>query len=147
MQKEEWQGIAHWRANQPIFGRLSLWVLAAAALIASLLVLLAFIMPNSNGDCMGNLGYIALGVYLGGAMCVVNVGIALTGLARKETPRRPAISGLILSVPPAIGGVHLVFDGGGWLLLGMGAVAVFLVATVRMITLWTIQHFFPKSVP
>jgi len=124
-----------------------LWVLVAAAVITSLLVLVVFVAPSSEESCMGNLGYMALGLYLGGAMCLVNVGIALTALARKETPRRPAITGLILSVPPALGGVHLVCDGGGALLLGMGAVAVFIVAIVRIITLWTIQHFFPKLVP
>jgi hypothetical protein len=98
---------------------------------------------------MGNLGSIALGLYLGGTMCIVNVGIALTGLARKETPRWPAITGLILSLPPALGSVHLLYEihSGQWLLLGMGAVAVFLVVIVRIITRRTIQHFFPKSAP
>jgi len=62
---------------------------------------------------MGNLGYLAFGiipwrhdVYRQRRDCVDRVG-------RKETPRRPAITGLILSVPPALGGVHLLYDSQG----------------------------------
>jgi len=90
--------ILRWRAQEPIFGRVSLWVLAAAAAIN----VMSFLGPT------GSIRSFIVALYIGGLMCMLNVGIAIVGLARRESPRWPAISGLVLSVPPALGCIYLL---------------------------------------
>jgi hypothetical protein len=101
-QKQEWQSVIRWRLHQPLFGRLSLWVLAAAAVIAVISVPIARSHPEDG------LAIIGFGFWLGGIMCIVNIVISLIGLARRESPRWPAITGLSLSVLPALGLVYLL---------------------------------------
>jgi hypothetical protein len=103
-EKQEWQGIMHWRPHQPVFGRFSLWVLGAAAAIT----VVSFLIPLLGSYGESGMGFIVLGLGLGGIMCIANVVIALIGLARRESPRWPAIIGLVLSVLPALGGVYLL---------------------------------------
>jgi hypothetical protein len=103
-EKQEWQGVIRWRPRQPIFGRLSLWVLAAAAVIA----VISFLIPMFGSYGESGMGFIVLGWGLGGIMCIGNVVVALIGLARRENPRWPAVTGLVLSLLPALGGVYLL---------------------------------------
>lgn len=102
-QKQEWQGLIRWRPHQPVFGWLSLWVLAAAAV----LVVISFLIPMFGSYGESGMGFIVLGWGLGGIMCITNVLIALIGLARRESPRWPSITVLLLNVLPALGGVYL----------------------------------------
>jgi len=103
-QKQEWEGVIRWRPHQPVFGRLSLWVLAVAAIIA----VISFLIPMFGSYGESGMGFIVLGWGFGGIMCITNVLIALIGLARRESPRWPAITGLALSVFPELGGVYLL---------------------------------------
>ncbi|SRR6266566_487055 len=103
-EKQKWQGVTRWRPHQPVFGRLSLWVLGAAAVI----VVVSFLIPMLESYGESGMGFIVLGLGLGGIMCIANVVIALIGLARRESPRWPAVTGFVLSVLPALGGVYLL---------------------------------------
>ena len=98
-----------WRPQEPIFGRLSLWVLGAAAAIAVISFLITMLGDYGERGML----FLGLGLYAGSVLCIANVLIALTGLARRENPRWPAITGLVLSVFPALGGVYL-FCGAPW---------------------------------
>ncbi len=101
---QEWQGIIRWRPQQPVFGHFSLWLLGAAAVITAVLVAIPFF--GSYGE--RGMGFIVLGLGLGGILCIASFVVALIGLARRESPRWPAVTGLVLSVLPALGGVYLL---------------------------------------
>lgn len=103
-EKQEWQGIIRWRPRQPVFGRLSLWVFCFAAAVSSAFMLIPFV--GSFGE--SGFGYFALGISTGCFVCAANVGIALIGLARRESPRWPAVAGLALSALPSLGAVYLI---------------------------------------
>jgi len=103
-EKQEWRGVVRWRPQEPIFGRLSLWVLGAAAAIA----VISFLIPMLGSYGESGMAFVVVGLYAGGVLCMANVLIALIGLARRENPRWPAITGLVLSVLPALGGVYLL---------------------------------------
>jgi hypothetical protein len=90
--------ILRWREREPIFGRVSLWMLGAAAAI----IVWAIFGPR------GTMRSLVVALYVGGLMCMANVGIATVGLARRENPRWPAVTGLLLSLLPAIGGIYLL---------------------------------------
>jgi hypothetical protein len=68
----------------------------------------SFVIPMVGFFGADGLAFIVVGLYIGGIMCIANVLIALIGLARRENPRWPAITGLALSVLPALGGVYLL---------------------------------------
>src|SRR4051794_28459928 len=103
-EKQEWQGIMRWRPHQPIFGRLSLWVFGFAVFISLLFMLVPFF--GSFGE--RGFGFFVLGIIIGCFACVANVLIALIGLARRESPRWLAVTGLALSVLPALGAVYIL---------------------------------------
>ena len=103
-ENEESAGVIRWRPHRPIFGWLSIGMVFGAAVVAVLSVLIP--MYGSHGE--DGLAFIAVGWGLGGVMCIASVVISLIDLARRETPRWPAIVGLTLSALPALGGVYLL---------------------------------------
>ena len=103
-EKQEWQGVVRWRPQQPIFGRLSLWGLCAAGIIA----VLSLLMPMFWSYDESSLGIIVLGLGLAGILCIASFMAALLGVLRDENPRWPAVTGFVLSLLPAFGGVYLL---------------------------------------
>jgi len=95
--------ILRWRAKQPILGRISLWVLGATPLVT----IGSFFIPWHVSSGEGEMVPFIIGLGIGGLMCMVNAAIASVALARRENPRWPAITGLVLSLPPALGEVYL----------------------------------------
>jgi len=103
-EKEEWRGVIRWRPQQPIFGRLSLWAFGFVVAISSLVMLI--VLLGSFGE--RGFGYFVLGITIACIACAANVVIALIGFARRESPRWPAVTGLALSVLPALGAVYIL---------------------------------------
>jgi hypothetical protein len=106
---QEWQGVIRWREREPIFGRFSLWMLAAAAVI----VVVSFVIPFVGSFGESGMAFIVVGLWAAAILCIGNLAIASIGLARRESPRWPAITGLLLSVLPSLGGIYL-FCGAPW---------------------------------
>ncbi len=91
-------------APQVVFGRLSLLMLGAAAAVA----VVPFLITISGTFGEIGMGFTVLGIALGGFLCIASFMTAMIGLTRRESPRWPAITGLVLSILPALGGVCLL---------------------------------------
>ena len=102
-QSEQWPGVIRWRPHQPIFGRLSLrmpFVAAAVVMISSI--------PAFAADGEEGMAFFVVGLHLGGIVCMANIVLAFIAFSRHENPRWPAVTGLALSVLPALGEVYLL---------------------------------------
>jgi hypothetical protein len=64
--------------------------------------------PNARSYGEGGMAILVVGLFIGGIACIGSLVLALIGLARRENPRWPAITGLALSLLPAAGGVYLL---------------------------------------
>src|SRR3954464_77752 len=102
--EQEWRGIMRWRPQQRVFGRMSLWVLGVAAVITTI----CFLIPMLGSYGEPGLAILIVGLFIGGIACIGSLVLAIIGLARRENPRCPAITGLALSLLPALGGVYLL---------------------------------------
>lgn len=102
-ESEQWPGVIRWRPHQPIFGRLSVRMpfVAAAVVLISLI-------PTFAADGEEGMAFLVVGLHLGGILCMGNIVLAFIALSRHENPRWPAITGLALSVLPALGEVYLL---------------------------------------
>src|SRR4051812_11798544 len=103
-EKQEWRGIMRWRPQEPVFGRLSLWGLGVAAVIAAI----SFLIPMLGSYGEGGMAILIVGLFIGGIASIGSLVLAVIGLARRENPRWPAITGLLVSLVPALGGVYLL---------------------------------------
>jgi len=108
-EEQEWRGIIRWRPHQPVLGRFSLRVFCFAAVVT--LGSCSFPFIGSFGE--RGFGYFVLGICASCFLCLANVGIAVMGLVRRESPRWPAITGLALSALPALGAVYILC-GASW---------------------------------
>ena len=96
------------RLPRPICGRLSLWALAAAAAVVVLPVSMAVSLEFLGVIAVIRIGSFITGLYAGGIMSIASFVIGLIGLIRRESPRWPAVTGFLLSVIPAFGGICLL---------------------------------------
>ena len=87
------------------FGSLSLVVFCGA-----LLVMLYFPLTVSVRGYTGEraFGYALTGIFFGCIGCIPNLALAIIGITRQERPRWPAVTALLLSVLPALGGIYLL---------------------------------------
>ena len=102
-ESEQWPGLIRWRPHQPILGRLSLRMPFVAAAIA-----LISLIPALGADGEEGMAFFIVGLHFGGILCMANIALAFVALSRHENPRWPAVTGLALSVLPAIGEVYLL---------------------------------------
>jgi len=102
--QQEWRGIMRWRQREPVFGRMSLWVLGIAAVVATV----GFSIPMLGSYGEPGMAILVIGLFIGGIASISGLVLAPIGLARHENPRWPAITGLLLSLLPALGGVYLL---------------------------------------
>jgi len=85
-----------------------LWALAAAAAVVVLPVSMAVSLEFLGVIAVIRIGSFIIGLYAGGIMSIASFLIAFIGLVRGESPRWPAVTGLALSVLPALGGIYLL---------------------------------------
>ena len=102
-ESEQWAGVIRWRPHQPIFGRLSLRM----PFVAAALVLVSLMPALARGGEEG-MAFLIVGLHLGGILCMANIVLAFIAFSRHENPRWPAVTGLAMSVLPALGEVYLL---------------------------------------
>src|SRR3954467_4043612 len=92
------------QSTKATFGRLSLFVFGGSVAIA-----LFFLLTASSSGYGGANGfaYGVFGLIVGCFACALNIVIAIIGLVRRECPRWPAVTGLVLSLPPALGAIYI----------------------------------------
>jgi ABC-type tungstate transport system substrate-binding protein len=91
--------------NRAIYGPISLYLFVGAVAVA-----LFFMLTASSSGYTGatGFGYFIAGIVIGCFACVLSVVFAFIGLIRREYPRWPAITGLILSLIPALGALYIL---------------------------------------
>jgi multisubunit Na+/H+ antiporter MnhB subunit len=95
------------KVRKAAFGALSLLVFAGGVGITLLLA-----APPSGANGHETMGYAFTGLVVGGFTCILSLLFAIIGLIRRERPRWPAITGLVLSFLPAFGAVSLLLATG-----------------------------------
>jgi hypothetical protein len=80
---------------------------SADAIVAAAIALISLIPAFRAGGEEG-MAFFVVGLHLGGILCMANIVLAFIALSRHENPRWPAVTGLALSVLPALGEVYLL---------------------------------------